>query len=312
MSRFSIRPSHDILHINMDYDLQMNSGLLKQFSLFPEYDDCPPFSYDTTNVELGNLIAVYNLKSVAGNGSQFSQILNLMKWLRESVTYDGSTSTQPTYNSRELLAYALKSRDNGINCRMLATILSEVLLSFGMKSRLVSLHSVSPYDGDNHVVTLVWLEESAKWIFVDPSFRAFFTDGDGAFMSPWELRQAYANRVDVDCTIEASFGSEPDESEARYRRYLSKNLFRMHSPVINTFGSETLGDQRWIGLAPIGFDQKRCDLLNLEWRKSMLMESGLWSEDFEQLCSERKSNVLNGRFVYSHSLRSFSKAPVSR
>ena len=71
---------------------------------------------------------------------------------------------------------------------MQAVVLVEACLSVGLQARTIALHPLSPYDLEQHYVTVVWTGPSSQWVMLDPSFGSCFRDPDGTILSPWQLR----------------------------------------------------------------------------------------------------------------------------
>ena len=69
----------------MDYEHESRPGTLS------ESEASAPFTNDLGNLDAKRVIAKYGLGNVAGDGCQLSQVLNLMDWVRENVTYNGNT-----------------------------------------------------------------------------------------------------------------------------------------------------------------------------------------------------------------------------
>lgn len=55
----------------------------------------------------------------------------------------------------------------------------------------------SPYDGDNHVVAQVFINELKKWVMLDPTYSAYLTNEQGEPLSLLELRDYFANQKAV-------------------------------------------------------------------------------------------------------------------
>ncbi len=120
----------------------------------------PLFTYQSANN--ANLIALrktYNLDSVAGPGSQVSQVLNLMYWLHNRVPHNGNHDNPPVRNAQSLLTVCAKEKRT-LNCRGLGTVLNECYLAMGFKSRLVTCLPKDSLgaDKDCHVVNTVYID----------------------------------------------------------------------------------------------------------------------------------------------------------
>jgi transglutaminase-like putative cysteine protease len=251
------------------------------------------------------VIDCYDLSAVAGNGPYLHRGVRLMNWLRDNTTYDGGTQTHPDYNCRDLLSYGYRHLEKGLNCRMLATVLAELLLGLGLCARIVALHSPSRFDADNHVVTIVWLPDLKERVMLDPSFKAYLEDPADTPLSPWELRSALADGISVGANIGAPVGDDLDR-ERSLLQYYAKNLFCMQSPETSTFGSETelVPNQRLVTLCPVGFDCRASELLSLQWRADASA-----SAEVREMVLVRRNQVDQGAFVFSCSVRAFGADP---
>jgi hypothetical protein len=297
--------------MSSDYDLQMNRGLLILFDLFDASPDeaIEPFQYCTGDEKLREIREKYPVEGVAGAGDELSKTLNLLDWISTSTTHRGNISEAIPMNTLALMDYSFqKGKNGGINCRMKATILTEMLLSIGIPSRILSLHPLNPNDQDNHVVSQVWLTEMRKWIIVDPTTNSYFLDKNGGIINAVELREKIISGETVTCGPKTIFGDDTGDPEA-YLAYMAKNLFYMHSPVINCFGSEDRDDQKWITLCPIGFDGRKRDGIKLKQIEAFLRSSDSWDETMEKRINVMKQKMNSHDFMYTHSASSFM-APV--
>ena len=191
----------------MSYDVY--TGLLKAFPLRTEGDAEIHFSYDNDNFQYINLKNDYQIESIAGDGDDFSKAVKLLHWVSNYIYHKGDYDGTMAHNTLSLLDYAYdKGKSYGINCVALATILSDCLLSLGLKARRVFIMPCSPYDGDNHVVTHVYCREMNKWVMFDPTYNAYFSDEQGKYLSLLELRNYLADQELVFLNSEAKYNDE--------------------------------------------------------------------------------------------------------
>jgi len=257
----------------MSYDIF--TGLLKAFALPTEGKKEIHFSYDNNHPKFCLLKSTYPIEAIAGDGDDFSKAANLLHWVSghtyHKADYDGTISN----NSLDLLNYSYdKGSLYGINCVALATILSECLLSIGLKARRVFLMPCSPYDGDNHVVTHVYIREMKKWVMLDPTFNAFFSNEQGEYLSLLDIRNYLANQEPVFFNNEAKYNDDilTVENTKDNIEYLAKNLFYFKTSEKSTFcdgnaiGEGNAPENRLIILSPQGYDIKQIQLSNIEYR----------------------------------------------
>ena len=288
------------------------NGLLRLYDEFDPQPDkqAPGFQYECSHPELGRMREKYQLDRVAGTGDDWSKALNLMKWVTANISHRGDiTSALPEVckslpmNGPGLLEYSYgKGQDKGINCYMLAIVLTEACLSMGLKSRIVSLNPLNPYDYDNHLVAAVWCTNFSKWVMVDPSYNAYLRDDRGGILNPWEVRDLLCRHKPIVCNDELTHNGARYSSED-YLRYMAKNLFYMHSPTFSGFDSATTSEKPWLTLTPRHFDVCKREAYNMKWR--MDGDSGNWEYDeLEKLM--RKECFL----VCTSSIASFSQKPI--
>jgi hypothetical protein len=291
---------------------RLYSGLLRLYDEFDPLPDrlAPSFQYECAHPELERLREKYRLDRVAGTGDDWSKARNLMRWITGHVKHRGDiTSALPEVckslpmNALGLLEYSFeKGQDHGINCYMLAIVLTEICLSLRLKSRIVSLNPMNPYDYDNHLVTVVWCSNFSKWVMVDPSYNAYLSDAEGEVLNPWEVRDLLCRHKLIVCNDELAHNGASYSSED-YLRYMAKNLFYMHSPTFSGFNSTTTSEKPWLTLTPKHFDVCKREAYNMKWR--MDGDNGNWEYDeLEKLMREECF------LVCTSSISSFSKTPA--
>ena len=296
----------------ISYQLRLYSGLLRLYDEFDPLPDerAPSFQYEFSHPELNRLREKYQLDRIAGAGDEWSKALNLMKWITEHVGYKADiTSALPEVcktlpmNSIGLLEYSFdKGQDYGINCYMHSIVLTEACLSLGLKSRIVSLNPLNPYDYDNHLVNVVWCTKFSKWVMVDSSYNGYLCDAGGEILNPWEVRDLLCRHKTIVCNEELAYNGVKNNSED-YLRYLAKNLFYLHSPSFSGFNSTTTSEKPWLTLIPKHFDACKREAYNMKWRTEG--NGGNWENDeLEKLLKEKCY------LVCTSSITSFSQKPI--
>lgn len=264
----------------MSYDIY--TGLLKAFSLPTAGETDVHFVYDNENPQFNQLKSNYPIETIAGDKGDFSKAVNLLNWVSKHTYHKGDFDGKIAYNSMDLLNYAYDKGSNcGINCVALATILSESLLAIGLKARRVFLMPCSPYDGDNHVVTHVYIREMKKWVMLDPTLNAYITNEAGEYLSLLELRYYLANQKPVFFNKEANYNGEllTVESTEYWIEYFAKNLFYFQMAENSTLGDGNATGEgkapknRSITLSPLGYDPKQIRLSNIEYRIKLYGDS---------------------------------------
>ncbi len=90
-----------------------------------------------------------------------------------------------------ILAVAEKEK-RPFHCGILATVLNDVYLSMGFESRHLGCLPFDKQDSDRHSVTIVWSNDLRRWLLMDSTFDVYFTDTNGALLSPFQIRTAMA------------------------------------------------------------------------------------------------------------------------
>ena len=265
------------------YDIY--TGLLKAFPLPDEKQDAVNFSYVFEHPKFDLLKNKYPIVEVAGHGNDFSKAVNLLHWVSNNIYHMGNYMGSIPANAIDYLDHAFnKDALHGINCVGLSTVLSECLLSIGIKARKVFIMPCSPYDGDNHVVVQAYIKEMGKWIMFDPTLNAYLNNEKGEYLSLLELRSHLADQASVFFNKEAKYNDDiwTEESAKSNIEYLAKNLFYFQMPEINTFneGNDPIDAQqsRLFALCPQGFCPGRIFLSNVEYRKRLYGEQP-WMKD---------------------------------
>lgn len=216
----------------------------------------PAFTYQgATESELQELRRTYHLDEVAGRGDDVSRIINLMRWVHKTIRHDGGSSNPDPRNSLHILDVCSQGK-RGVNCRMLATVLNEVYLSMGFKSRHITCLPKYKDDPDCHVIDIVYAESLGKWLYMDPSFEAYFKNEKGELLSISEVREYLVQGGKLVLDKEANWNGEATDPDW-YLHYMSKNLFRFSCPAASEFGYESKPGKRQLYLEPADMPLKK-------------------------------------------------------
>lgn len=177
----------------------------------------------------------FNLDSIAGSGNDISKIKNLLYWIHNNITHDGSGGfPKGALNLANI--YDSSRRDScGYNCRTLAIGLSEALLAEGIPARYVTCESKSwDTDIDCHVICVAWSDSLDKWVWVDPTFAAFVTDENGLMLHPGEVRYRLQHDLPIVLNEDANWNNQSKQTKEHYiDSYMAKNLYILSSNMIN-------------------------------------------------------------------------------
>lgn len=208
------------------------------------------FTYqDASDSNLVKLQKKYELKKVAGAVDEISKIINLMRWVHNVVRHDGNSENPEPRNSLNLIQVCQDS-SRGVNCRMMTIILNEVYLSLGFKSRFITCMPKGEKFDDCHVINIVYSKTMDKWVYMDPTFEAYFKDENGILLNPEEVRKKMINGDSLTINNEINWNGKP-YNKKHYLQYMAKNLFRFSCPIASEFGYESKNeDIRYVYLNP--------------------------------------------------------------
>jgi hypothetical protein len=179
----------------------------------------------------------YHLEEVAGPGDEVARVLNLLHWVHAQVRHDGNAENPTPRNAAHLIEVCRKE-GRGVNCRMMATILSEACLALGIPARHVTCLPLDTQDPDCHVITAAWVETLHKWIYLDPTFDATLTDPEGHLLSVPEVRARLVAGDPLVLAKGANWNGKPKDP-GEYLDYMAKNLVKLQCPSTSAYGYES-------------------------------------------------------------------------
>lgn len=220
----------------------------------------PKFTYESQNNP--NLVRIrkdLNLDSIAGTGSELSQVFNLMHWIHNLIKHDGN-SNNPTLRNAIDLINICKVENRGINCRMLAIILNECYLSMGIKSRYITCMPRETEFNDCHVINMVYSKDLNKWIWIDPTFDAYVMDEKGNLLGIQEVRERLIKDQPLVLNADANWNRTNLQDKEHYLDYyMAKNLYRLKTPLVSEYNTETWEKEKevtYVELLPLdGIEQ---------------------------------------------------------
>lgn len=200
----------------------------------------PGFTYQSKNDS--NLIKLrqsFHLDSVAGQGNEVSQMINLMRWVHDIVRHDGGSSNPKLKNAIDLINIC-HSENRGVNCRMMATILNECYLAMGFPSRFVTCMPRETNFDDCHVINMVYSRDLKKWIWMDPTFEAYVMDEKGNLLGIEEVREKLIKGEMLILNPDANWNRKSSQTKADYLdSYMAKNLYRIQCMSHSYYNAET-------------------------------------------------------------------------
>jgi hypothetical protein len=217
----------------------------------------PAFTYQSK--EDSNLIKIrktWKLDSIAGQGNEVSQIINLLHWAHNVVRHDGGSMNPQLKNATDLINVC-HAEKRGINCRMMATLLNECYLAMGFSSRFVTCMPRETKFDDCHVINMVYSRDLKKWLWMDPTFDIYVMDDEGNLLGLEEVRQRLIDNKTLIINPDANWNRRASQTKAEYLDvYMAKNLYRMECLANSCYNAETLTpdktkENQYIELLPL-------------------------------------------------------------
>lgn len=237
--------------------------LFKEYTTYKAIDSrLPSFIYVDQDWEnLPQLRSKYRLDSIAGPGNDVSKMINLMKWVHKTIRHDGN-SGEPADRHADALIELSKKEKRGLNCWMLSTVLNEVYLAMGFRSRIVSCYPKGEpsITHEWHVIVEAFSTSLNKWLWMDPSLETFVTDEQGNLLSIAEVRKRLMNGSAVFPAAAMNTNGEPFEggSDRYLHDYMTKNLFRISIPLFSIPAYEMIPRKAriYVELLPEGYNPR--------------------------------------------------------
>ena len=243
----------------MDYNASEYLPLLKQYADYAKKDvtDIPGFIYASPqDGELQQLRQTYELDEMVSQHAEIDPIIQLMKWVHNTINHGGDTVNPEPRNALNILSVCEREH-RSVNCRMMATVLNEVYLAMGFLSRHVTCLPYDKNDTECHVINIVYSTSQGRWLYMDPTNEAYFMNSSGDILSIREVREKMITGEPLCLNSEINWNGEPRDPE-KYKAYMSKNLFRFSCPIVSEFGYESKkGAKSWLILNPLGYDPNR-------------------------------------------------------
>lgn len=227
----------------------------------PNYSEAsynmPDFTYQFSNDKnLQYLKNTYKLDSIAGNGNEETKIINLMRWVHNTVRHDGFKISPQNQNALSFLKQGAKEKLS-LNCHAMAILANDVYLSMGIPSRYVMCFPKDSVDWEHHVINAVYSKMNNKWLYIDPTNAAYVMDSNGEMLGINEVREHLINRKTLILNPDANWNQTLTRTESEYLwNYMAKNMYWFECPLNSEFDYETPKEfttKTYIRLTPYGY-----------------------------------------------------------
>ena len=246
--------------------------LLNDYSEY-EKDGIPyEFTYDLNQKEMyKEFINKYDLDRITKGKTDIELMMAIMNWLCDTCKHS-STANYDSNSIDEIITYG---KENGLNCKCLSLVLSEVMRMYGIKAKVIWCYPKDDYFDDCHVVVQAYSEEMKQWIMFDPTYRLTLQTKTGEYIDVQQFREwirAYGSDLE-DMTPDSSNYLLSNEGASYtgnteigfqledYAGYMAKNLFRMRCLSKNsTFGTRWYQDNYTIELISANYNTAGTEL----------------------------------------------------
>ena len=241
--------------------------LLKEHTNFSAHDtgypvDVQYYYADSTDENLKRLRELYDLETIAGQGSEIDQIINLMVWVYRLAEHANEPAIPKERNAFAVIHMA-KEEHKQINCYMKTVILNEVYLAMGFYSRHTHLLPHSNEENESHFITSVFPRTLGKWILMDPDFGVYVADETGNILGVREIRRRLITgeplRVERPgkSMLAIAYTNAYDFIEgADYPWFLSCFIFKMRCPKYSTYDQDSKPIREYFELIPDGYREQ--------------------------------------------------------
>ncbi len=285
----------------MNEMLDVYSGILFNNQKFENGNNLR-INYDFDCKEYNELKEKYDLKKIAGDGSNLSKSINLLHFLSPRLAHSPFYDNHIKCNALDLLDYSLNNKEHGINCLNKSKILQECCLALGIYARRVIIMPYSPFDLDNHVVVEVY---DNKWVMLDPSTDGICVDENRNLLSLFEIREKLANNEFVTYTKSNDELDDLKKLREKYidmTTYICKNSFYFVVDEDSTFGYTN----QTLTFAPVNYSIKNKTIANLKYRIKNTPEK---YGDLITNCKKRLENLNNSEEIEKTNIKSFIDSP---
>ena len=220
----------------------------------------PVFTYQPMSTPgLAGLRAAFRLDSVAGSGNEASKIINVLHWVHNTIPHDGQHESGITVLNGFEIASVAKTKNIGVSCGELATVLNDCYLALGFKSRKIYCQPKDSLyrDYDAHVINAVYSAELKKWLWMDPTNDAYVMNEKGELLGISEVRNRLVNDQPLILNPDANWNRRASTTKNDYLyHYMAKNLYRFYCTLESGYDVETKGGDRtvtYVNLVPKGY-----------------------------------------------------------
>jgi len=223
-------------------------------------DNYPHFTYQSQDTYTFKMVREYfNLNNTLANMNELEKITYILKLVHDNIRHNGNSAPFCERDAIDIYNFH-KATGNGVNCRYLAIVVSELCMSVGIPARFVTCKPFDPNDSECHVINAVWSNMLNKWLWIDPTNYAWVMDENNNPLSIQEVRERLIDGRPLVLNSDANWNNEQKAVKEQYLDYyMAKNLYYIECSLTNGFNVESsyrMTDTRYIRLVPSGTSVK--------------------------------------------------------
>lgn len=224
-------------YIYPNYTYKERLQQLKDFTEYEEDNVTIPFSYDLDQRnKYEELIQEYDLDSLTKGYEDIDLVIVLLKWVSDNFKHNGNSGLPVDRDAFNLIDF-YKENPDGINCRGLSILLSELLRVYGIPAKHITCMPKEKVFNDCHVVVHAYSKKLNQWIMLDPTFKLVLQNEYGDYINLQTLRKMLINNETLISNKDAGWNGNSFDMED-YREYMTKNTFRFTCATDFYFGAE--------------------------------------------------------------------------
>jgi hypothetical protein len=226
-------------------DLARFRSVLRRYVRFGRTPPEPSIPFADAGRDGGaeELRGLFPLDGIAGSGSDLIRMRNLLHWIHREIRWDGSKENPPASTLGERMDLCIR-QGLTMNCGGLAESYAAICRAVGLPARRIVCLPFDRNDPDCHSVTIVYSDSLQRWLYMDPTFEAWWTDAQGNLLGLEQARALLAAGDTVHVNPEANTNGTPRDP-TEHLAYMSKNLFRFKT---------WLDPRTTLELYPCGYD----------------------------------------------------------
>ncbi|MDF2542493.1 MAG: transglutaminase protein [Herbinix sp.] len=171
-------------------------NFISKYLEYPKHNISDFVYHFTYGDEYLRLLKQFNLENIAGVNSTLGKALNIMNWLSKKTYYCGCSNLRDN-DINSIIQYSFdKGFDGAINCEHKAILLSDFLIALKIYAQPIVFEDYSLNNTKDEIINInchvcvnVYLQEEEKWVMLDPSFNAYFTDENGNTLNIFDMKR---------------------------------------------------------------------------------------------------------------------------